>query len=113
MVRDQDKENPQTNKGSNTGTNGDQEPSKSSAHEGENGLLIGRVASPIRNESTSSRFFFWVPRDSLVEKTQLVWTESTFGTQTVRFYGVVEEVYRRSRKQSINEEVDMFDGDLN
>lgn len=74
---------------------------------------IGRVASPIRNESTSSRFFFWVPRNHLVEKTQLVWSESTFGGQRhVRFYGIVEEVFRRSRKQSMSEEVDTFDGDL-
>jgi len=73
---------------------------------------LGRVASPLRNESTSSRFFFWVPRDRIVEKTHLVWTESLFDEQAVRYFGVVEEVYRRSRKQSMSEEVDTFDGDL-
>jgi hypothetical protein len=79
---------------------------------GANELAIGRVASPIRNESTSSRFYFWVPRNRVVEKTQLVWTESVIGPWRVRFHGVVDEVYRRSRKQSMSEEVDTFDGDL-
>lgn len=73
---------------------------------------LGRVASPLRNESTSSRFYFWVPRDRVAEKTQLVWTESDIGGRTVRYYGVVDEVYRRSRKQSMDEEVDLFGGDL-
>jgi uncharacterized protein len=75
-------------------------------------IPIGRVASPVRYESTSSRFYFWVERGKLPEKTQLVWTSSQIGSQLIRFYGVVEEVYRRSRMESIGEEMDVFDGDL-
>jgi uncharacterized protein len=75
-------------------------------------IPIGRVASPARNESTSVRFYFWVPRNRIVEKTQLVWTESQLGSRHIRFYGIVDEVYRRSRKQNMGEEVDTFDGDL-
>jgi hypothetical protein len=75
-------------------------------------IPIGRVASPIRNESTSIRFYFWVPHNCIVEKTQLVWTESQMGSRRIRFYGVVDEVFRRSRKQNMTEEVDAFDGEL-
>ncbi len=75
-------------------------------------IPIGRVASPVRYESTSSRFYFWVERGKLPEKTQLVWTSSQVGSQLIRFYGVVEEIYRRSRLESIGEEMDVFDGDL-
>lgn len=73
--------------------------------------VIGKVASPLRNESTSSLYHFWVPRGVLVEKTQLVRTESCIGGHTLRFYGIVDEVFRRSRKRSIDEEFDTFDGD--
>jgi hypothetical protein len=72
---------------------------------------IGKVASPIRHESTSTLFYFWVPRNTLVEKTQLVRTESVIGGQPLRFYGKVEEVFRRSRQNSIDAEYDVFDGD--
>lgn len=74
--------------------------------------IIGRVASPIRQESTTTRFYFWVPSNILVEKTMLVRTTSTIGSKQMHFYGVVDEVYRRSRKRSIDEEVDTYDGDL-
>ncbi|TAK28735.1 MAG: ATP-binding protein [Chloroflexota bacterium] len=73
---------------------------------------IGRVASPVRFESTSGRFFFWVPQETLVEKTQLVHADSSVGGRQITYYGVVEEVYRRSRRRSIDEEMDAFDGDL-
>lgn len=73
--------------------------------------IIGKVASPLRNESTSSLYHFWVPRGILVEKTQLVRTESCIGGHPLRFYGIVDEVFRRSRKRSIDEEYDTFDGD--
>ena len=71
----------------------------------------GKVASPMRHESTSTLFHFWVPRDTLVEKTQLVRTESVIEGQLLRFYGKVEEVFRRSRQNSIDAEYDLFDGD--
>lgn len=73
--------------------------------------IVGKVASPVRHESTSTLFHFWVPRDMLVEKTQLVRTESVIGGQALSFYGKVEEVFRRSRQNSIDAEYDVFDGD--
>lgn len=73
--------------------------------------VTGKVASPVRHESTSTLFYFWVPRHMLVEKTQLVRTESAIGGQSLRFYGKVEEVFRRSRQSSIDAEYDAFDGD--
>lgn len=74
--------------------------------------LIGRVASPPQLESTSDRFYFWVQRGRLVEKTQIVRAESLIDGQTIQFYGVVEEVSRRSRKRDIYEEFDESDGDV-
>jgi DNA helicase HerA-like ATPase len=53
-----------------------------------------------------------VERGKLPEKTQLVWTSSQVGSQLIRFYGIIEEVFRRSRRESIGEEMDVFDGDL-
>jgi DNA helicase HerA-like ATPase len=77
------------------------------------GTPIGLVAAPIGQESTTTRFFFWVERDQLVEKTQLVRVTSSINGQEITWYGTVEEVFRRSRKRSMDEEVDLFDGDLN
>ncbi len=71
---------------------------------------IGRVASPPRLESTSEEFYFWVERDKLVEKTQIVRTQSTIGGREYIFYAVVEEVTRMSRKRDIGEEYDRHDG---
>lgn len=73
---------------------------------------IGRVASPVRFESTSTRWYFWVKRGALVEKTQLVWTSSEIAARSIRFFGTVSEVFRRSRKRSFDDEVDTYDGDL-
>jgi DNA helicase HerA-like ATPase len=75
-------------------------------------LEIGKVASPPRRESTSEQFHFWVPHGQLVEKTQIVRTESQIGNETIKFYAIVEEVYRQSRKRDIGEEFDTFDGDV-
>ena len=75
--------------------------------------IIGKVASPPRRESTSDEFHFWVKRGELVEKTQIVKTESHIGNETIEFYAIVEEVYRQSRKRDIGEEFDAFDGDVN
>ena len=74
--------------------------------------IIGKVASPPRRESTSDEFHFWVKRGELVEKTQIVKTESQIGNKTIEFYAIVEEVYRQSRKRDISEEFDAFDGDV-
>jgi DNA helicase HerA-like ATPase len=73
-------------------------------------LPIGRVAAPPEHESTSGVFYFWVDRSKSVERTQIVTTESTVGTRTVRFVGIVQEVYRRSRQKDIGEEHARFDG---
>jgi hypothetical protein len=73
---------------------------------------LGRVASPLGHEATTGRFSFWVAPGILVEKGQLVVTESRIGSDSICFYGVVEEVYRRSRAQRMDEEVDRYDGDL-
>jgi uncharacterized protein len=74
--------------------------------------LIGRVASPPQLESNSEEFYFWVQRDRLVEKTQLVRAESQIEGKKIDFYGVVQEVHRRSRKRDIYEELDVMDGDV-
>jgi hypothetical protein len=73
---------------------------------------IGMIASPMRHESTSVRHFFWVPPDKLVEKTQLVRTTSEVAGRTIQYYGLVEEVYRRSRRRDMEGEFDVYDGDL-
>ncbi len=71
---------------------------------------IGRVGAPPGAEATTEEFNFWVPEDRLVEKTQLVYVESPAGTQSVQFYGLVTEVFRRSRRSDMLEEADRFDG---
>jgi hypothetical protein len=47
----------------------------------------------------------------MVEETQLVVCESFIADQSYTFYGVVEEVKRRSRKRNMDEEIDQADGD--
>jgi DNA helicase HerA-like ATPase len=71
---------------------------------------LGRVAAPPEHESTSGLFHFWVDRSQGVERTQIVSTRSTVGGRTVRFVGVVQEVYRRSRQKDVGEEAARFDG---
>ncbi len=70
---------------------------------------LGKVAAPPDKESTSEFFYFWVARDKLVERTQIVTTSSTLGGRPVEFVGLVEEVYRQSRQRDLGEEVDRFD----
>ena len=74
---------------------------------------IGKVASPPRRESTSEEFYFWVAPGTLVEKSQIVRTESTIGDQRLVFYGLIREVYRQSRQSDLGEEYDRHDGDIN
>jgi len=71
---------------------------------------IGRVAAPRGAEATTEQFYFWVPEDRLVEKTQLVYVDGPAGATPVRFYGLVTEVFRRSRRADMLEEADRFDG---
>jgi DNA helicase HerA-like ATPase len=72
---------------------------------------LGKVAAPPTKESTSEFFYFWVERGKLVERTQIVTTSSVLGGRTVKFVGLVEEVYRQSRHKDMGEEVDRFDAD--
>jgi DNA helicase HerA-like ATPase len=51
-----------------------------------------------------------VPEDQVIEKSQLVRVESRVGAKAVEFYGLVTEVFRRSRRDSILEESDRYDG---
>ncbi len=74
------------------------------------GTALGRVAAPPEHESTSSVFYFWVDRDKSVERTQIVTVKCQVGTREVSFYGIVQEVYRRSRQKDIGEEAARFDG---
>lgn len=75
-------------------------------------ICIGRVGAPAQQEATSDQFFFWIPPDALVEKTQLVTCESQIAGQQYTFYAIVEEVHRRSRKRDMGNEIDEGDGDL-
>src|SRR5205085_1906077 len=70
---------------------------------------LGRVAAPPEREATSGTFYFWVDRDQSVERTQIVSTRSTVAGRTVRFVGVVQEVYRRSRQKDVHEEAARYD----
>lgn len=73
-------------------------------------LPLGRIATPAEHQSTSQRFYFWVDKDCSVERTQIVTTTSKSGDREVRFVGIVEEVYRRSRQKDVTEEAARFDG---
>jgi DNA helicase HerA-like ATPase len=73
---------------------------------------IGKVGSPPRRESTSEEFYFWVAPGTLVEKSQIVRTESAVAGQRLRFYGLVREVFRQSRQSDMAEEFDRHDGDV-
>jgi uncharacterized protein len=72
--------------------------------------ILGRVATPVGQESTTGKFYFWVDKDQVVERTQIVSTKATVGTRPVTFIGLVQEVYRRSRQKDIGEESARFDG---
>jgi DNA helicase HerA-like ATPase len=71
---------------------------------------LGRVGAPRGAEATSEQFYFWVPDEQLVEKTQLIHMKSPAGRTAVEFYGLVTEVFRRSRRADMLEEADRFDG---
>lgn len=75
-------------------------------------LCIGRVGAPPQKEATSTNFFFWIPRDRLVETTQIVTCASKIAGETCKFYGIVDEVYRQSRQRSMASEVDEADGNV-
>lgn len=74
--------------------------------------LVGKIASPAQRESTTEKFWFWIPGTQLIEKTQIVRVDSQVGARSIRFFGVIDEVFRQSRLRSMGEESDLFDGDL-
>jgi hypothetical protein len=75
-------------------------------------VVVGRVGAPPGKEATSANFTFWVPRDAIIEATQLVTAEGAIAGQTVTHYAVVEEVHRCSRRRDIGQESDEHGGDL-
>lgn len=74
--------------------------------------IIGRIAAPIRFEATPSEFYFWVKRGTVLEENQIVFSESETGCETVKYYGVVDEIKRTSRRADMTEEYDIADGDV-
>lgn len=74
--------------------------------------VVGKIASPPQRESTTEQFWFWIPDTQLIEKTQIVRVDSQVGGRSIRFFGVIGEVFRQSRLRSMGEEIDVFDGDL-
>jgi hypothetical protein len=73
---------------------------------------IGRVGAPPQKEATSTKFYFWTPENQLVEKTQIITCESAIAGENYTFYGIVNEVYRQSRKRSMGAEIDEADGEI-
>jgi len=77
-----------------------------------NRLCIGRVGAPAQQEATSGHFYFWVPPDVLVERTQIVTCESEIAGQTYRFAALIDEVHHRGRERDMGNVVDAADSDL-
>lgn len=75
-------------------------------------ICLGLVGSPQGQEATSKQYYFWVARGVLVEETQLVVCRCTVAGRNYTFHGVIDEVRRRSRKRSMDEEIDQADGDI-
>lgn len=75
-------------------------------------VVIGRVAAPQGQEATSDEFWFWVPPDALVEKTQLVTCRCALAGRDFTFYGIIEEVHRSARKRNMGASMDESDGVL-
>lgn len=73
---------------------------------------IGRVGAPPGQEANSVRLCFWIPEDALVEASQIVSIRSRIAGQDIRYFALVEEVHRSSRRRSMGQEVDEHDGDL-
>lgn len=74
---------------------------------------IGRVAAPLRLEATPDEFSFWIRHGAkAIERNQFVSTESEIEGETIRFYGLIDQVKRTSRRMDILEEYDAADGDV-
>ncbi len=77
-----------------------------------NRLCIGRVGAPAQHEATSNQFYFWVPPDALVERTQIVTCESTIAGQHFEYAALIDEVHHRGRERDMGGVVDGADSDL-
>src|SRR4051794_29450109 len=77
-----------------------------------NRLCIGRVGAPAQHEATSGQFYFWVPPEVLVERTQIVTCESTIAGQTYHYAALIDEVHHRGRERDMGAVVDGADSDL-
>ena len=75
--------------------------------------IVGRVAAPIRFEATPNEFYFWIKRGTVLEKNQIVFLESIAGGESIKYYGVIDEIKRTSRRADMTEEYDIADGDVN
>lgn len=78
-----------------------------------NNDAVGRIAAPIKFESTPSAFYFWIKRGTVLEENQIVYSESEAGCETIKYYGVIDEIKRTSRRADMTEEYDAADGDIN
>lgn len=74
--------------------------------------IVGKVASPPGKESTCDEFYFWVRREAVVERTQIVRVACELGGESVAFYGLVTDVFRQGRPRNIAEASDGYDGDV-
>src|SRR5437764_6410892 len=86
---------------------------RTSTNGADGNACIGRVGAPPQKEATSTNFYFWIPPDGLVEKTQLITCKSTIAERDYTFHAIIDEVYRQSRKRSMGGEIDEADGDVN
>ncbi len=73
---------------------------------------VGRIAAPIKFESTPGDFYFWIKRGTVLEENQIVYSESEAGGEIIKYYGVVDEIKRTSRRADMTEEYDIADGDV-
>ena len=78
----------------------------------ENTDAVGRIAAPIKYESTPSAFYFWSNAEPVLEENQIVYSESSAGGETIKYYGVIDEINERAAAP-IWEEYDVADGDIN
>lgn len=73
---------------------------------------VGRIAAPIRFEATPNEFYFWAKRGIVLEENQIVYSECEAGGERIKYYGVIDEIRRTSRRADMTEEYDIADGDV-
>ncbi len=78
-----------------------------------NEKAVGRIAAPNRFEATSSGFYFWIKRGVTLEENQIVFSESNINGEEIKFYALIDEIKRTSRRADMTEEYDIGDGDVN